>query len=126
MFEYMVLAALSEQPDRSMQMSDIADIASSSLSRLSHSASRLEKSGYLTRSQLPGGGRRTIATLTDAGHGKVVAAAPGHVTDVSRLVVDALSADELDGLRVACRGVLAAIDPDFCVDGLSRRTQPDD
>jgi hypothetical protein len=45
LYEYLVLAALSETPDRTLQMSDLAYRANSSLSRLSHLISRLEKRG---------------------------------------------------------------------------------
>ncbi len=112
LFEYMVLAVLSEQPDRTLQMTDIARFASASLSRLSHSAKRLERAGYLTRRQLPGGGRRTNATLTDAGYAKVVATAPGHVREVRRLLVDVLAPDEIVALRNIGRKIIDAIDPE--------------
>lgn len=97
-FEYMVLAVLAEQPDRTLQMSDIAAFASGSLSRLSHTAKRLEQHGYLSRSPVPGPGRRTNATLTDTGYTKVVQAAPGHVAEVRRLLIDNISAADLAAL----------------------------
>lgn len=97
-FEYLVLAVLAEQPDHSMQMSEIAEFASGSLSRLSHTAKRLEAQGLLVRAQLPGHGRRTSATLTEAGYAKVVAAAPGHVEHVRRLVIDAIDPADLAAL----------------------------
>ncbi|MCW2739328.1 MarR family winged helix-turn-helix transcriptional regulator [Nocardioides sp.] len=111
-FEYMVLAVLSEQPDRTLQMSDIAAAASSSLSRLSHVAKRLEAQGFLRRERVPGAGRRTNAVLTDAGLDKVVAAAPGHVARVRHLLVDAVPAEDLAALRRIGETVLARIDPD--------------
>src|SRR5688500_12599021 len=52
-FEYMVLAVLSEQPTRTMRMSDLASFANGSLSRLSHVARRLEEQGFLTRQACP-------------------------------------------------------------------------
>ncbi|MBD0021536.1 MarR family transcriptional regulator [Gordonia pseudamarae] len=112
MFEYMVLSVLSEEPDRTMRMSEIATFASSSLSRLSHTAKRLENAGYLIRRQIPGGGRRTNATLTDAGHAKVLAAAPAHVREVRRLLIDVLDPEEIDVLGRIGRKVVRAIDPD--------------
>jgi len=48
-FEYMVLAMLSEQPDRLMRMSELAAAINASLSRLSHIAKRLEGQGFITR-----------------------------------------------------------------------------
>jgi DNA-binding MarR family transcriptional regulator len=97
-FEYMVLAVLSEQPDRAMQMSDIAAFASASLSRLSHTATRLEKQGLITRKQVPGHGRRTQATLTDAGLEKVRATAAQHVMHVRRVLIDGLTPEDLASL----------------------------
>jgi DNA-binding MarR family transcriptional regulator len=107
----MVMAVLSEQPDRSMQMSDIARGASASLSRLSHTAKRLEKQGYLKRARCPGAGRRTRATLTRAGYEKVVATAPGHVATVRRLLVDAVTPAQLEAVRQVGQTVLTRIDP---------------
>src|SRR5690554_3478000 len=111
-FDYMVMAALSERDDRTMQMSDIARFASASLSRLSHTAKRLEQQGYLVRTQVPGPGRRTNATLTDAGFAKVVATAPGHVENVRRLLIDAISPTQLLALGQVGRQVLEQIEGD--------------
>ena len=96
-FEYMVLAVLSEHPERTLQMSEIAAFASASLSRLSHAATRLESQGLITREPVPGQGRgrRTQATLTDAGYEKVRTTAPDHVTHVRQLLIDGLTAHEI-------------------------------
>lgn len=98
-YEYTVLAVLSEEPERTMRMSDLAYQTSSSLSRLSHVASRLEKQGYLRRRRcLSGVGRATNATLTDAGYAGLAAAAPGHVRTVRELFIDVLTPCELSAL----------------------------
>jgi len=110
-FEYMVLAMLSEMPERTLQMSELAAITSASLSRLSHVASRLEKRGYLQRRRCAGAGRRTNATLTDAGLAKVVAAAPGHVRAVRELFLDALSPEQLSALTDVGGQVMPRLDP---------------
>lgn len=109
-FDYMVLAGLSEQPDHTLQMSEIAAFASGSLSRLSHAAKRLERQGYLTRSKIPGPGRRTRATLTEAGYAKVVATAPRHVAEVRRLLIDQVSASDLAALTRVGQAVTDRID----------------
>ncbi|MBB0247397.1 MarR family transcriptional regulator, partial [Streptomyces alkaliphilus] len=87
-FEYQVLAGLSEAPDRTLRMSDLAVFADGSLSRLSHVVKRLEQRGWVRRTPDPTNGRYTLAVLTDAGMEKVVATAPGHVEEVRRLVFD--------------------------------------
>lgn len=111
-FEYMVMAILSEQDDYSLQMSEIAAGVSASLSRLSHTAKRLEQQGFLTRARAAGPGRRTIATLTPAGVRKVAEAAPGHVSCVRELLIDEVTPEQLVALREVGRAVLHRVDPD--------------
>lgn len=111
-FEYMVMAVLSEQPDRTLQMSEIASATSASLSRLSHTVKRLEAQGWIRRERIPGAGRRTNAILTAAGFRKVEAAAPEHVRRVRELVIDSLTADELALMRGIGARILEKIDPD--------------
>jgi DNA-binding MarR family transcriptional regulator len=105
-FEYMVLSGLSEAPDRTLRMSDLAALASGSLSRLSHVVSRLEARGWVRRESCPGDGRFINAVLTDDGWAKVVATAPGHVAAVRRLLVDALTPEEFQALGAISEQVL--------------------
>ena len=107
-FEFVVLAALSEAPARTLRMSDLAALANGSLSRLSHVVKRLEKRGWVRRAPCPEDGRYINASLTDDGYAKLVASAPGHVTMVRSVVVDALTPEQLDqlleiGTRIAAR-----------------------
>ena len=76
---YVVLAMLSEAPDRSLRMTDLARLANSTPSRLSHAMARLEERGWVTRCRASEDGRGTVAMLTDAGWEVLVATAPGHV-----------------------------------------------
>lgn len=108
-FEYMVLSVLSEEPDRTMQMSALAVRTSASLSRLSHVVGRLEKRGLVARSRIPGAGRRTNTTLTEAGYDVVVAAAPGHVAAVREYLIDSLEPRDLIALQRIGTAVEAAI-----------------
>ncbi|WP_019608470.1 MarR family winged helix-turn-helix transcriptional regulator [Nocardiopsis sp. CNS-639] len=108
-FEYMVLSVLSEQPEHTLRMSELAARTSASLSRLSHVAGRLEKRGLLTRVRVPGAGRRTDAVLTGAGYEAVAAAAPGHVAAVREYLIDGLGPQELTALRRIGTAVEAAI-----------------
>lgn len=110
-FEYMVLSVLSEREDRTLQMSYIAEATSASLSRLSHTAKRLEAQGYLRRERIPGAGRRTNAILTQAGYDKVVATAPGHVEYVRQVLIDVVTPEQLAELKTIGKAVLARIDP---------------
>jgi DNA-binding MarR family transcriptional regulator len=108
--EYHVLAHLSEQPERRLRMSDLAVLASSELSRMSHMVTRLEKRGFVCREPDPRNGRYTQVVLTDAGLAHLVATAPGHVGRVLDVVVDVLAPDELRTLHRISDKVLARID----------------
>ena len=107
-FDYLVLSSLSEAPDRTLRMSELAATASSSLSRLSHVVSRLEVKGWVRREPCPGDGRFINAILTEEGWQKIVATAPGHVAAVRRLLVDMLTAEEFQALGAISEKVLAA------------------
>jgi len=111
-FEYMVLSVLSERADRTMRMTHIAAGVSASLSRLSHVATRLEERGLLCRTRVAGSGRRTNAKLTELGYAKVVSAAPGHVTAVRDLLLDAARPSDLATLQRIGTAVAARISPE--------------
>jgi DNA-binding MarR family transcriptional regulator len=113
-FEYLVLAGLSEAPDRTMRMSRLAVFTNGSLSRLSHVVSRLETRGWVARRPCPENGRFTNATLTDAGWEKVVATAPGHVGTVRRLFTEALDGSQLEQLDGVLDAVLERLMPGEC------------
>ncbi len=111
MFEYHVLAALSESEHGALPMSDLAGMSQGSPSRLSHAVSRLEGAGWVERRACSEAGRRTAAHLTPAGREKIMEAAPTHVREVRRLVVDVLDPAQLTALGDAARVVLGMVDP---------------
>jgi DNA-binding MarR family transcriptional regulator len=102
-FDYLCLAMLSEaERDRTLRMSELAARTNSTLSRLSHVVSKLERRGWVCRSPDPTSRRVTLASLTDEGWDVLVAAAPGHVGTVRSLVFDDLTADDVAALdRIA-------------------------
>jgi DNA-binding MarR family transcriptional regulator len=108
-FEYLVLSGLSEAPNRTLRMSDLAAMASGSLSRLSHVVSRLEARGWVRREACPGDGRFINAVLTDDGWAKVAATAPGHVAAVRRLLIDVLTPEQLRELGAISDEVLTGL-----------------
>ncbi|KAB1664077.1 MarR family winged helix-turn-helix transcriptional regulator [Pseudoclavibacter sp. CFCC 13611] len=111
-FDYLVLAKLSERDDRAMRMTQLAASTNSTLPRLSHVVSRLERRGFVERSSCDTDRRVTIARLTDAGWDKVVASAPGHVENVRATVFDQLTAEQVVQLDQICSRLLAKLDPD--------------
>jgi DNA-binding MarR family transcriptional regulator len=110
MIEYMAMAMLSGAPAQTLRMSDLAERTSSSLSRLSHLAKRLESRGYIRRETDPADGRFTNAILLPAGLAKLESAAPGHVAYVRQLVVDNLSAERLRRLGQDAERIVGRID----------------
>jgi DNA-binding MarR family transcriptional regulator len=112
-FEYMVLAGLSEAPDRTMRMSRLAVLTNGSLSRLSHGVKRLENRGWVVRSACVEDGRFTNATLTDEGYATVVESAPGHVATVRRFFSEALEPAQLAQLGGVVDGLLVRLAPDL-------------
>lgn len=104
---YMVLAMLSDAPDRSLRMSRLAAMTSTSMSRLSHSVARLEERGWVERNACDQDRRGAWAVLTDAGHAALAEAAPGHVAEVRRRVFGLLSREQVESLA-DISGTLAA------------------
>ena len=104
---YEILVRLSEAPQRSLRMSDLAEATGSSRSRLSHAVARLEAAGWVRRQECPTDRRGLVASLTDEGFAALAAAAPGHVEGVRRHLFDPLSPAQVDQL---CRISEALLD----------------
>jgi DNA-binding MarR family transcriptional regulator len=108
---YVVLAMLSESPDRSRRMSDLARRANQSQSRLSHTVARLEERGWVERRRSAEDGRGNVAVLTDAGWDVVRSVAPGHVDAVRSALFDPLAPGDTEALCTALERVVARLDP---------------
>jgi DNA-binding MarR family transcriptional regulator len=109
---YVVLAMLSEAPNRSRRMSDLARRANQSQSRLSHTVARLEERGWVRRERAADDGRGNLAVLTDEGWDVVQRVAPGHVAAVREGLFAALTPAQTEALGDALRAVLQRLDPD--------------
>jgi len=96
---YEILVQLSESPERSLRMSELADRCLSSRSRLSHAVSRLEERGWVRRQNCAEDGRGQLAVLTDEGFAALEAAAPVHVESVRTHLFDQLSAAQITSAR---------------------------
>lgn len=107
-FEFHVLAGLSAEPNRTLMLTDLAEYSQGSLSRLSHAITRLERNGWVERQTSSGPGRRVEARLTDDGWKKLEEIAPSHVREARRLVIDALTPEQLAALGEAARAITAA------------------
>ena len=107
---YLILAMLSEAPDRSLRMNQLAEVVRASQSRVSHAVARLEESGWVRRVPAPGDRRGQIATLTDAGFDRLVEVAPGHAHTVRSIMFDPLSHEQLTQFRDICQTILASME----------------
>lgn len=88
--EYEILVQLSEHPERRLRMSELAERAVNSRSRLTHTVTRMEARGMVTRTPCPDDRRGVWCILTDAGFAAIDAAAAGHVEAVRSAVFDPL------------------------------------
>ncbi|MGP7960581.1 MarR family winged helix-turn-helix transcriptional regulator [Sanguibacter sp. A247] len=111
-FEYYTLAILSEAPGRTLRMTGLAARTNSTLPRLSHVVTRLEKRGLVVRAECAEDRRAMNATLTDAGWSTVVAAAPGHAAQVRDAVFAGLTPKDVADLHRISDTILERIDPD--------------
>jgi DNA-binding MarR family transcriptional regulator len=108
---YGILVVLSEQPERSLRMAEIAESLRFSRSRLTHAIARLEERGWVERVTCPTDRRGTFAQLTEAGHAALAAAAPGHVAGVRRHLFDRLSSEQVEQLRVISEQIAGPLLP---------------
>ena len=108
---YELLVILSEAPDRTLRMSELAGATQSSRSRLSHAVARLEAEGWVRREDHPTDRRGALAVLTDEGFAALAAAAPPHVESVRQHLFDQLTRRQQDELREICDRLLAHLGP---------------
>ncbi len=106
---YSILVALSGAADSTMRLSDLADAANVSQSRLTHRLRMLVERGDVVISPDPIDGRAKNATLTAAGQQHIEEVAPLHVHDVQRLLFDRLDEDETATLASALSKVAEAL-----------------
>lgn len=103
---YLVLAFLSEAPDRSLRMQELAQILRVSQSRTSHAIARMEENAWVERRPCADDRRGTVVCLTDAGWEKLTETAPGHVAAVREALFDALTTDQVSQLGEICDAVV--------------------
>ncbi len=102
--EYEILVRLSEAPNRSIRMAELADAVSHSRSRVTHTIARLEREGLVLRDQCSEDGRGVSAVLTDRGFSVLEEAAHTHVRGVHDYLVDNASPEEFAAIgRVMAR-----------------------
>lgn len=103
--EYELVSMLSEAPGGQMRMSTLADLVVQSRSRVTHTASRLERRHWVTRCATPDDGRGVLLVLTPTGRAALDEFAQVHVTSVRRHLVDPLTPEEFAALGRAMQKI---------------------
>ena len=98
---YSILVALSSAPDDTMRLTELADAANLSPSRLTHRLKTMIERGHVEITADEEDGRGKNATLTRSGRQLLERVAPIHAEDVQRLVFDHLDANETAALADA-------------------------
>jgi DNA-binding MarR family transcriptional regulator len=99
--EYIALMFLSEAPERTMRLSDLADLCQQSASAIGRTIKRLEADALVRREQSVRDARSVNAVLTDAGLARLEQAAPVHIASVRRHFLDQLEGIDLGKLALA-------------------------
>jgi DNA-binding MarR family transcriptional regulator len=99
--EYNVLMNLSEAPDHSLRMSELANVVSLTVSGLTRVVERLSRAGLVERVRAESDGRGQVAVLTPAGLERLQQAWPSHLAAVRRHVMDHLGDVDLVTLAEA-------------------------
>ena len=92
--EYEIISVLSDEPSLRLRMSEIAELVVQSRSRLTHTAGRLEKRGWVRREACVGDRRGVELVLTEAGHAEIARMAPTHVGSVRSNLLNHLSRED--------------------------------
>jgi DNA-binding MarR family transcriptional regulator len=108
--EYIALDWLSEAPDRTLGLSDLAARCQQSLSAISRAVGRLEAQGLVRREQSTRDARAYNVVLTDAGLQRYDEATPTHDVSLRRYLFDHLEGIDLDALGDALQRITATAD----------------
>jgi DNA-binding MarR family transcriptional regulator len=108
--DYAVLVSLTDVPDGRQRLLELAKTVEWEKSRMSHHITRMVKRGLVVREECLEDGRGAFVVITPEGRAAIEAAAPRHVETVRRLVIDALSGDELDALHRITERILQRLE----------------
>ncbi len=107
--EYEIISMLSEAPGRRLRMSGLADLVVQSRSRLTHTAARLEKRGWVRRESCLEDRRGVELVLTERGQQAVEDMAKVHIESVRRNIVDTMTPEQFATLGAAMAAIRDAI-----------------
>ncbi len=103
--EYEVLVHLSEEPDNSLRMTDLAGRLRLSPSGITRRIDGMTRAGLVERKQCPSDRRGSNAVLTEEGLRRLREAAPTHVRGVRAHFIDQLTERQIGNLATALTSV---------------------
>ena len=109
---YGLLVKLSWAPRHRMRMTELAEAAKITRSRLSHAVARMEKDGWVRREDCPDDKRGQNAVLTDKGLKVLEETAPGHVSAVRTAVFDRLTPEQVEQFGTICQIIADGLQPE--------------
>jgi DNA-binding MarR family transcriptional regulator len=108
--DYEILAVLSEHSTGRMPAGELCALVQWEKSRLSHQIRRLQEQGLVDREPNPADGRSSMIVLLPGGRRAIQDAAPQHVHNVRRLLIDLLTPAELEMFAALHERVLNHLD----------------
>lgn len=106
---YHILVTLAAAPDDSLRLSELADAADLSQSRLTHRLRTLIARGDVEIAQDPDDGRSKQATLTPTGRRRLEHTAPAHVDTVRRVIFDHITPAQSRAIAEALEPVVTSL-----------------
>ncbi len=98
--DYQVLAHLSEAPDGRLRSFELGELLRWEKSRLSQHLGRMQTRGLVSRERCRSDQRGAVVAITPRGSDLIEAAAPQHVADVRDVLIDHLTAKEMETLGI--------------------------
>jgi DNA-binding MarR family transcriptional regulator len=96
--DYQVLAHLSEAPNGRLRPFELGKLLHWEKSRLSQHLGRMQHRGLVSRERCRTDQRGAVVVITAGGSDLIAAAAPQHVDDVRKVLIDHITTAELDML----------------------------
>ena len=96
--DYQVLAHLSEAPDCQLRSFELGALLHWEKGRLSQHLGRMQNRGLVSRTRCLTDQRGAVIAITARGRDLIGAAAPQHLTDVRDVLIDHLTATEMEML----------------------------
>lgn len=109
--EFSVLVTLWQSADRQMRVGELSESLDWDKSRVSHQLTRMEKRGFVQRTQYGADGRRAGIGLTAEGRRAAQSAILVHGGNIRRHVLDSLTAEQTSVIRAWSEQAIQRLDP---------------